>query len=292
MSTRIYVDGRITDEHAAVVPVLDRGFLYGDSVYEVTRTAGGRPVDLDAHLDRLARSAQRLLIALPERAHLVEAIDATLAAAANPESYLRVVVTRGAGEMGLDPALADASRLVVIVRALARPRPELYEHGAVARIVGVERTSARAVDPSIKSGNYLNNILALAEARRHGAYEAILCDAAGRVAEGATSNVWCARDGVVLTPADEVGLLPGITRWRLFELARAAGIDVRQASFTADELRGADEVFLTSSIRHVLPISQLDDRVLPVGPLTRRLAALYDGFVDTVRRDAEARGRP
>lgn len=292
MTTRIYVDGRISDEHAAVVPVLDRGFLYGDSVYEVTRTAGGQPVDLEPHLDRLDRSAERLALAVPPRAAIRDAIDATLAAAANPDSYLRVVVTRGSGEFGLDPALATEPRLVVVVRALVRPRAELYTAGAAAWLVGVERTSPRALDPAIKSGNYLNNILALAEARRHGANEAILCDAHGRVAEGATSNVWCVHGDVVSTPADDVGLLPGITRWRLMGLARAAGIEVRQAELTAEALRAADEVFITSSIRHVMPIARLDDRVLGVGPVTRRLAALYDAFVDGVARAAEPRPRP
>jgi branched-chain amino acid aminotransferase len=289
VSTRIYVDGRITDEASAVVPVLDRGFLYGDSVYEVTRTAGGRPVDLEPHLDRLARSAAGLAMALPPRETIVAAIDATLAAAENADSYIRVVVTRGSGEFGLDPALATESRLVIVVRPLARPAASLYEHGAAARRVDVERTSRRALDPSIKSGNYLNNILALAEAKRHGANEAILCDARGRVAEGATSNVWSVKDGVALTPPDEVGLLPGITRWRLFELARGAGIEARQAVLTADDLRAADELFITSSIRHVLPITRLDDRSLPIGPVTRRLAALYDEFVSDVARSASPR---
>ncbi|MCA9679435.1 MAG: aminotransferase class IV [Kofleriaceae bacterium] len=279
MAFRIYVDGRITDARDAMVPVLDRGFLYGDGVYEVTRTAGGRPVDLEPHLDRLARSADRIGLALPPRDAMIAAIDATLADAGNPESYLRVIVTRGAGEMGLDPALADAPRLVVIVRPLALPAPALYVDGSSLRLVSVKRNSPGALDPAIKSGNYLNNILGLAEARRAGAAEAVMCDDQGRVCEGSSSNVWCVRGGVVATPPLHVGLLPGITRWRLLQLARADGVAVEEVELYPADLHAADELFITSSIRGVLPISRLDDRSLPVGPVTTRLVALYERFL-------------
>jgi branched-chain amino acid aminotransferase len=292
MQPRIYVDGRITDEASAVVPVLDRGFLYGDSVYEVVRTAGGVPVDLELHLDRLGASAARLRMPVPPRREVELAIAETMAAAGvgpHADAYLRVVVTRGAGEIGLDPLLADRPRLVVIVRPIHAPRPELYAHGVSVRIVSVERTSPRALDPAIKSGNYLNNILALAEARDAHAYEAILCDAAGRVAEGSSSNLWSVQGGVVRTPALGVGLLPGITRARLLRLAAAAGIPAEEAELYPADLRAADELFLTSSIRGVLPIARLDDRDLPVGPVTRRLQVLYETFLADVARAAAAR---
>lgn len=279
---RIWVDGVIHDEHTAMVPVVDRGFLYGDGVYEVTRTAqGGTCVDLGAHLDRLERSAARIGLALPSRDAIVAAIHATLEP--QGESYVRVIVTRGAGEMGLDPALADRPRLVIIARPLSLPSQDHYERGASLRIVSVERTSPRALDPAIKSGNYLNNILAIAEARRTAAYEAVLCDERGRITEGSSSNVWCVRGGEVQTPPTTVGLLPGITRWRLLQLAAEAGIPGREVELMPDDLRGADEVFITSSIRGVLPISQVDDRALPVGPLTRRLLALYEDFLRSPR---------
>ncbi len=284
MVTRIYVDGTISDEAGAVIPALDRGFLYGDSVYEVARTAGGRPVDLGPHLDRLERSAARLAMALPPRASIEGAIAETLraagvAAGGGDEAYVRVVVTRGGGEIGLDPRLADGPRLVVIVKPLATPPPELYARGCEARVVAVERTSVRALDPAIKSGNYLNNILALDQARRAGADEAVMCDARGRVAEGSTSNLWCVRDGVARTPRAGEGLLPGITRWRLFELARGAGLAAEEADLYPADLFAADELFLTSSIRGVLPVGRIDDRALPVGPVTRRLGALYEAFL-------------
>lgn len=279
MEARVFVDGRITDVASAVVPALDRGFLYGDGVYEVVRTAGRHVVDLGPHLDRLAASAERIRLALPPRDAIVGALEATLAAAGAGEAYARIIVTRGDGEFGLDPGLATAPRLVVIVRPLVRPRAALYEGGAAIRIVSVERTSPRALDPAIKSGNYLNNILALDEARRAGADEAILCDAAGRVAEGASSNVWCVRGGRLETPPLEIGLLPGITRWRVLRLAAEAALPAAEVELRPDDLRAADEVFLTSSIRGVLPVARVDDVTLGVGPVTRRVMALWDAFL-------------
>jgi branched-chain amino acid aminotransferase len=286
VSTRVYIDGAIVDEADATISVFDRGFLYGDSVYEVLRTSGGRPVDLVLHLDRLARSAESIALALPARVVLEGAVADTLAAAGNPESYVRVIVTRGAGDIGLDVTLADAPRTLVIVRPLALPAAELYARGVKLRIVGVQRTSRRAVDPGVKSGNYLNNILALAEARRAGAYEALMCDAGGRVAEGSSSNVFVVgADGRVATPAAEVGLLAGITRRRVIELARADGIDVRETELGPDAVRAATEAFITSSIRGVLPVAAVDDIALPAGapgPVTGRVMELYRRYLDGI----------
>ena len=275
MSTKVFIDGTITDAAEARVSVFDRGFLYGDSVYEVVRTSGGVPVDLGPHLDRLAASGAALRLAVPEAAVVRDAVRATLAAAGNPESYVRVIVSRGAGEIGLDPALADGPRLIVIVKPLPVPPEALYRDGAHVVIVEVERTSRRALDPAVKSGNYLNNILALDEARRRGAYEALLCDARGRVAEGSTCNVFAVRGGVLSTPSLEVGVLAGITRMRTLELARADGLAVIEGELWPDELRAADEIFLTSSIRGVMPVGRIDDRPIPIGPVTRRLMARY-----------------
>jgi len=275
----VWIDGALHPPETAMVPVFDRGFLYGDSVYEVTRTSGGRPVHLGRHLERLARSAEAIGLPLPPRAELEAAVAATLAAAGNPDSYLRIVVTRGAGDIGLDVALADRPRAIVIVRPLSLPRDEQYRHGVAVRIVEVQRVHRRAVDPAVKSGNYLNNILALAEARRAGAYEALMCDARGRVAEGSTSNVFVVLGGRLATPALEIGLLAGITRQRVIELAAAAGLAVDEVALLPDQVRDADEVFLTSSVRGILPVATVDDRSVrggAPGPLTARLMADYD----------------
>lgn len=287
MAIRVYIDGELHDERTAVVPVFDRGFLYGDSVYEVTRTSGGRPVDLGRHLDRLERSASAIYLPVPPRETLVGAIQRTLEAAGNPESYLRVIVTRGAGEIGLDVALADRPRLIVLVKPLVLPAAELYERGAEVAVVGVRRNLRRAVDPNVKSGNYLNNIMALAEAKRKGAYESIMCNAEGRMVEGSTSNVFVVKGGVIRTPALDDGLLAGITRGRIFELAAAAGVPVAEAHMVPDELRDADEAFITSSVRGVLPVTRVDGA--PVGqgtpgPITRELMRRYGELLARVAR--------
>ena len=278
MSTRVFLHGEVVDAASAKISVFDRGFLYGDSVYEVMRTSGGKPVDLELHLERLTRSGLGIALAIPPRSELLAAIDATLREAANPESYIRVVVTRGAGEVGLDTALADKATTLVIVKALSLPPEALYRQGASVQIVDVQRTSRRAVDPAVKSGNYLNSILALAEARGAGADEALMCNAAGHVAEGASSNVFVVKDGAVTTPELAAGLLAGITRQRVIELSTAEGYDVSEGVLWPAAVRDADEVFITSSIRGVLPIAVVDGRALSAaapGPVTTRIMELY-----------------
>ena len=285
MTVRVYANGQITDEGSAVISIFDRGFLYGDSVYEVLRTAGGHPVDFDRHLDRLARSAAAIALALPGEDAIRRAVADTLAAAGNPEAYIRIVVTRGAGRIALDLDAAGTPSLIVISQPLKMPRPELYTDGAHIAIVAVERTSRRAVDPAVKSGNYLNSIMALAEAQRLGAYEALMLGPDGRVAEGSTSNVFAVRSGTLTTPALMTGILAGITRQRVIELAHGEGLAAAEGDLYPDDLRGADEVFITSSIRGVMPVARVDDRAISggaPGPITRRLMDVYDRFIAEV----------
>jgi branched-chain amino acid aminotransferase len=280
MATMVSIDGEVVAGKDARVSVFDRGFLFGDSIYEVMRTSAGHPVDRDRHLERLVRSAASLAIDAPPSERLGAWLDAVVAATGEAECYLRLIVTRGVGPIGLDVALAEGAHTVIIAAPLSLPAPELYRHGASVAVVGVERTSRRALDPAVKSGNYLNNILALAEARRRGAYEAVLLNPDGNVAEGSTSNVFAVRGGRLVTPALDCGLLPGITRRRVIELAVALGVEVIEGIVTADQLRGADEAFLTSSLRGVLPLARIDDRSLTApGPVTAALMAAYDAFL-------------
>jgi branched-chain amino acid aminotransferase len=282
MAVKVFIDGRVYDPEAAMVPVTDRGFLYGDSVYEVMRTAGGRPVDLDPHLDRLEHSAEALALHLPERAHIVAALEQTLAAAGNPESYVRVMVTRGSGQIGLDIALADKPRLVVMVRPLERPPAAAYQRGIHLRMVHLDPAVRRAVVPGIKTGNYLTNIMAMHEARSAGADDALIVDFDGRVSEGSSFNVFVVRGDRVITPARHVGLLAGITRERVIELARASGIAVSEGVLIPDDMREADEVFITSTIRGVLPVATVDGKPLGrpvVGPITQRITQLYEDYL-------------
>lgn len=270
----IWLDGRVQRASEARVPVLDRGFLYGDSIYEVTRTFDGVPHLLDAHLDRLERSAAGLFMALPPRDEIVRALDAIIAQRAGHELYLRIVVTRGDGELGLDPALAGAPRLVIVARPVSPPAPEAYRDG-----VSVVLSTRRRSSPELKTGNYLESVLATREARQAGAHEALLRDAVGRVTEGGSSNFFVVSGGRLVTPPVGSGLLPGITRAAILELARGAGIGADEAHVWPLDLQRADELFLSSSIRGVLPVVRLDGA--PVGdgkpgPLTRRVMALYE----------------
>jgi branched-chain amino acid aminotransferase len=275
--------------------VLDHGFLYGDSVYEVTRTVGGVPFAQHEHLDRLRRSALGIGMALRwSEAELAEELARTLRAARNADSYIRIVVTRGAGEIGLDPALADQQRLVILVKELRLPPPEAYRDGVQVAIVGIERVSARAVDPAVKSGNYLNSVLAVAEAGRRGAYEAVMLDAKGAVTEGASSNIFAVREGRLRTPSLQTGILEGITRGKVMELAREDGLGTDETTLLPDDLLRAEEAFLTSAVRGLVPIVRIDDHRVGdgrPGPVTQHLMRRYEALLEaTARRGEPAAG--
>jgi len=292
MPTVVNTDGALVAPERAVVSVFDRGFLYGDSVYEVVRTYRGEPFELERHLARLARSAERLALALPwdparTRAELARTLAASLGGdepdpAAAPwnvgQRALRVVMTRGAGELGLDPALAVDPRALVIATPLRAPPLSAYRDGVALRVVGVRHDAPEAVDTRAKTGAHLANVLAVAEARREGAHEALLLDRDGFVTEGASSNVFAVRGGALLTPSLEAGILEGVTRALVLELAREAGIEVREGPLRPEALAAADELFVTSSAREVLPATLLDGRRVGsgrVGPLTTHLHSLF-----------------
>jgi branched-chain amino acid aminotransferase len=294
MSIRVFIDGAVCAPEEAKVSVFDRGFLYGDSVYETIGTAYGRLFAARDHLVRLERSAERIGLRVPPRATIERAIAETVAAAGNPESRIRVILTRGVGKLDLDPASTDDTRLVVIVFPLGAPTAEQYEKGVSVAIVSIARNSPRAIDPAVKSGNYLNNVLALGEARRRlAAYEAILCGGDGSVAEGSTSNIFAvikpngSARAEVRTPPPEVGILDGITRSKVIDLCRANDIPFAEARISPDELRAADEAFITSATRGVLAVTTVDGKPVASGvpgPMTRRLMALYD---ELARRGVE-----
>jgi branched-chain amino acid aminotransferase len=279
MGTVVSLNGAITDPDGARVSVFDRGFLYGDSIYEVLRTVRGRPRWLDEHLVRLERSALGIGMRLPRpTAEIAGLVREAVRASDNDECYVRIVITRGGGDIDLDPARAVDPLVIVIAKPLRLPPEELYRTGAPVAVVGVRRNLRQAVDPSVKSGNYLNNILALAEARRGGAYEAVMCDRDGLVAEGSTSNLFAVKEGVVRTPPLSTGILDGITRARVLMLCARERIPAREEPMRPEDLRAADEAFLTASIRGVMPIRTVDGKavggVCP-GGTTTRLMALY-----------------
>ena len=287
MPTKVYLStaGRPLEPGEATVSVFDRGFLYGDSVYETLRTAGGHAIEMTRHLDRLRRSAAGIGLEIPfTDAALRAAIAETHAATGNADSYVRVMVTRGAGPLQLDPRVSASPLLVVLVQELKLPTPALYETGLSVRIVDVHKISARSLDPSLKTGNYLNSIQALRQAAASAAEDAIMCNAAGHVAEGATSNVFMVKEGRVITPSLATGLLEGITRALVIRLAGDLGVACSEGVVWPHELRAADELFLTSSVRGLMPVTTLDGEPLGQGPgpLTRRLMARYQQYIDAV----------
>lgn len=278
---RVYIEGRVVDAQEARVSVFDRGFLYGDSIYEVTRTVGGWPLFLAEHLRRLELSARGLEMALPPRDRIEAAIAETLAALApfdGGRAYLRIVVTRGAGELSLDPAMADEPQLVLIAKPLAPPDVRLYTEGAALTVVDWRRNAPGHVPAVVKSGNYLSSVMATLAAKRRNAYEALLLDIDGRLAEGASSNFFWIQERCLHTPPVSLGILPGITRDVVLGLAQEAGLAVQEAAEPPQVLRHADEALLTSSVRGIVPAVRVDDTVIGdgrPGPFTRGLMDLY-----------------
>ncbi len=294
MSETINVNGTITPAEAAVVSPLDRGFLFGDSVYETIRTYGGRPFLLREHLLRLRRSAERLEI--PHERTVVDIdteIHRTIAAAGLPETAIRVVLTRGRGPLGYAPEDCGPPTLVVHGRPCPGIPEALLREGVDVAIVDVTRNARTSLDPAIKSSNLLNNFLAWRAAQRLGAYEPILLNAAERLTEGATSNLFVVRSERLLTPPLEDGLLEGITRGLVLGLAGGAGLGALEESLGPDDLRTADEAFLTSTLKGVLPIRRCDGwpiRHGRPGPITRRVMDLFHERVQVETKTGSAPG--
>ncbi len=286
MGTLVSIDGHIVPPENATISIFDRGFLYGDSVYEVMRTYDGVPFELDHHLRRLEGSAARISMVVPfARSLLAEETLRAQQASGNADSYLRVVVTRGAGPIGLDIALAETPCRIIIVKSLEgmRPPASAYEEGVQIALVGVRRNLRAAIDPKAKTGNYLNSVMALAEARAAGAYEAVMLDHRDFVTEGASSNVFVVVGDVILTPPADAGILIGVTRAVVLEVARSAGLRVLELPLTQETLcRDADEVFITSSVREIVPVTAVDARIVGdgrPGPITRRVMSLFSEYV-------------
>jgi branched-chain amino acid aminotransferase len=273
----------------ATVSVLDRGFLYGDSVFETIRTYGGKPYALGRHLERLERSAALVHIELPvSSAELAREIANGVEAAGNAESYIRVTITRGQGELGLDPTLAGKALRVVIVTELSPPRPEAYVEGVKVVTYRVRRASDSTLAAGAKIGNYLVSVLAVREAKANGGVEALIVDGDGRIVEGATSNVFFVeKRGRLVTPPEEVGILPGITRETLLGVAKSLGIDVDSRAPLLDELGSFNEAFVTSSIRELLPVVRIDDQIVGLGKPGPVFVRLLAGFRDAVRNSPD-----
>jgi branched-chain amino acid aminotransferase len=297
MSAVAYVNGRICSEQDATISVFDHGFLFGEGVYEVVRTYHREPFLLDRHFRRLRTSARMIALEIPHTdADLESAMRRTMAfyaagpgAGTSDELYVRFLVTRGLGDMTYNPAGSAAPSVVMIVKALVPPAARAYDEGVKVSLVSVVRNHPGSVNPLIKSNNLLNNALAMQEAIRCGSFEAILKNYRGEISECSQSNLFVIKNGVALTPRLNAGLLAGITREYIIEVADDAAVPVKHAVLTEEDLFAADEVFLTSTTREVVPIVRIDERVIAdgrPGPLTRRLLEVYRERADRVIRSA------
>jgi branched-chain amino acid aminotransferase len=272
------INGEFLDEQHATVSVLDHGFLFGDSVYEVFRTVGGRLFAADRHLRRLHASANAIEMALQrDDAWILEHLHAMHAHRGGGESYLRLIVTRGVGRIDLHPESCLRQNFVGIAKAINIWPREHYEQGCKVILADVRRNPKQATDPAIKSGNYLNNVLALIEARRHGAAEAVMLNLSGHLTEATTSNVFLVSQGKVLTPALREGLLDGITRQFVREACQDLALHCQEAELTTEDLYAAEEIFLTSTTRDVMPVGRVGEHRVPnaPGPVTARIAEAY-----------------
>jgi branched-chain amino acid aminotransferase len=293
------VDGTITATADARVPVLDRGFLYGDSIYEVFRTYGGVPLFYDEHWARFANSAAliRLEIGLTKD-RLTDEIRKTIRATGAPmlrsDVYVRYIVTRGEGPVDLYPTPDLTTRYVIVVRPVPTWNAKLYTSGVTAAIAGTRRNPKSALDPNIKGGNYLNNVLGVMDARALGADDCVMLNDSGFVTEASNSNVFFVLGGELVTPAQSAANLRGLTKAAVHEACKARGLASTERDIAASELPAASECFLTSATREVMPVvtlRQLDGAVkrFPAGggPITRRVAGYYEEYVaDYVRTHA------
>jgi branched-chain amino acid aminotransferase len=283
MAATVNVNGRVSDQEHAVISVFDHGFLYGEGVYETLRTYNGQPFLFDRHMRRMRKSAGMVALDVPlTDAQIDTRFRETMQAAGlgetGREAYIRILITRGVGELTYDLAACPSPSIVIIVKPNVEPPLAAFEQGVKASLVPIVRNHPGSVNPLIKSNNLLNNALAMQEAFRRGGFEGIMRNYKGELAECTQSNLFIVKSGAALTPPIDAGLLPGITREFLFEVGQDAGIPVREAVLRDEDLFGADEAFLTSTTREVLPIVKVDDRQVGAGtpgPITR---ALLDGY--------------
>jgi branched-chain amino acid aminotransferase len=279
MSLKVYLNGKLVDKEKAAVSVYDHGLLYGDGVFEGIRSYAGKVFRLQEHLDRLWCSAKAIWLEIPiSKAEMAKAIEETLAENDIEDGYIRVVVTRGCGTLGLDPDKCSEPQVIVIADYISLYPEEVYRKGLEIITVSTVRNHPAALSPRIKSLNYLNNILAKIEGKQAGCVEALMLNHKGEVAECTGDNVFLVRDGVLLTPPNEAGILEGVTRALVIELARKAGIEVREVPLTKHDVYIADECFLTGTAAEVVSVVKVDARTIgdgAPGPITRQLAESF-----------------
>lgn len=263
---KIYLDGKLVDEESAKISVFDHGLLYGDGVFEGIRSYNGRVFKLKEHLDRLYRSAQAIMLKIPlGKKEMVEAVLMTLRANKMKDAYIRLVVTRGKGDLGLDPNKCPKPTVFIITHTIKLYPKELYCKGMEVITVPTIRNLVSAIDPQIKSLNYLNNILAKIEANLAGVPEAVMLNKDGYVVECTGDNIFIIKKDMLITPPVYLGVLEGITRNTVIELAKKLKIKTEEEVFTRYSLYNADECFLTGTAAEIIPVVKIDGRIIGDG---------------------------
>jgi branched-chain amino acid aminotransferase len=275
MSRQIYISGKFVPQDDAKISVFDHGLLYGDGVFEGLRSYRGKVFRLREHIVRLYESAKAIWLEIPmSQDAMCDAVNEAVRVNKIGDGYVRLVITRGAGTLGLDPNRCSNPQVIIIADAIALYPPELYEKGLEIVTVSVQRTHPAALNPRIKSLNYLNNILAKIEGLQAGCIEALMLNHKGELAECTGDNIFLVRRGALLTPPLDAGILGGITRQAVIEIARDAGIDVHETALTKHDVYVADECFLTGTAAEVVPVVKVDSRTIGTGkpgPMTRDL---------------------
>ena len=279
MSLKIYINGKLVDKDDAKISVYDHGLLYGDGVFEGIRSYGGKVFRLQEHLDRFWLSAKAILLEIPgTKQEMAKAIEDTLKVNGIEDGYVRLIITRGVGTLGIDPNKCGDPQVIIIADSIALYPDELYRKGLEIITASTVRTQASAVSPRIKSLNYLNNILAKIEGLQAGCVEVLMLNSKGEVAECSADNIFLVRDGRLETPPRDAGILEGITRGAVIALARDAGIEVREIVLPRHDVYIADECFLTGTAAEVIPVVKLDGRTIGEGvpgPITHDLGARF-----------------
>ncbi len=275
MALKIWLDGKLVDEKDAKISVFDHGLLYGDGVFEGIRVYNSRVFELEAHIRRLYDSAKAIRLEVPmSRSELISAVKKTVEANGVIDGYIRLLVTRGVGTLGLNPFICENSRLIIIADNIQLYPEELYEKGMKVISATTVRNHPLAIPPQVKSLNYLNNILAKIEALDYEVPEAIMYNQGGYVAEATGDNVFIVRDGVIYTPPAEAGSLEGVTQGVVIRLAKEENFEVVEKNLTRFDLYVCDEFFLTGTAAEVIGIVEIDGRVIgdgKPGPITKLL---------------------
>lgn len=282
----VYIDGEYFPQEEAKISVFDHGLLYGDGVFEGIRSYKGRVFKLDEHLQRLYDSAKAIMLEIPISIEdMEEAVLETLRRNQLHDAYIRLVVTRGVGDLGLDPDKCPVPTIFIIADKITLYPPNFYEDGLEIVTVSIRRNYAEAISPRIKSLNYLNNILAKIEGKQAGVEEVLMLNAEGYVVECSGDNIFFLKDNVIVTPPTHLGILEGVTRNTVIDLARELGITLEEKVFTRHDLYTAEECFLTGTAAEVIPVVKIDQRIVGngyPGTVTQKLIEEFHHVTDVL----------